>query len=63
MLDNSGSMDEYGAGSGQKRIALLKTAAKQLVDTLALQAAQIKQVDKAGAVLAGSLRRLGQCRP
>ena len=46
VLDNSGSMDEYGSGSGQKRIALLKTAAKQLVDTLALQAAQIKQVAK-----------------
>lgn len=46
VLDNSGSMDEYGSGSGQKRIDLLKTAAKQLVDTLAQQAAQIKQVDK-----------------
>jgi Flp pilus assembly protein TadG len=46
VLDNSGSMDEYGSGSGQKRLALLKTAAKQLVDTLALQAAQIKQVAK-----------------
>ena len=46
VLDNSGSMDEYGSGSGQKRLALLKTAAKQLVDTLALQAAQIKQVEK-----------------
>ena len=46
VLDNSGSMDEYGSGSGQKRMALLKTAAKQLVDTLALQAAQIKQVAK-----------------
>ena len=46
VLDNSGSMDEYGYGSGQKRLALLKTAAKQLVDTLALQAAQIKQVAK-----------------
>jgi Flp pilus assembly protein TadG len=45
-LDNSGSMKEYGAGSGQKRIDLLKTAAKQLVDTLALQAALMKQVDK-----------------
>lgn len=46
VLDNSGSMDEYGSGSGQKRLALLKTAAKQLVDTLSLQAAQIKQVAK-----------------
>ena len=39
-------MDDNGSGSGQKRIDLLKAAAKQLVDTLALQAAQIKQVDK-----------------
>ena len=46
VLDNSGSMDNYGTGSGQKRIDLLKAAAKQLVDTLAEQAAQIKQVDK-----------------
>ena len=46
VLDNSGSMDEYGTGSGQKRLALLKAAAKQLVDTLAQQAAQIKQVAK-----------------
>jgi Flp pilus assembly protein TadG len=46
VLDNSTSMNEYGSGSGQKRMALLKTAAKQLVDTLALQAAQIKQVAK-----------------
>lgn len=46
VLDNSGSMDYTGSGSGQKRIALLKAAAKQLVDTLALQAAQIKQVEK-----------------
>jgi Flp pilus assembly protein TadG len=46
VLDNSTSMDLYGSGSGLKRMALLKIAAKQLVDTLALQAAQIKQVDK-----------------
>ena len=46
MLDNSGSMDELGSGSGEKRIDLLKTAAKQLVDTLATQAQQMKQVDK-----------------
>lgn len=45
-LDNSGSMSDLGSGSGQKRIDLLKTAAKQLVDTLVLQAAQIKQVDR-----------------
>ncbi len=46
VLDNSSSMDFYGAGSGQKRMTLLKSAAKQLVDTLAAQAAQIKQVAK-----------------
>ena len=46
VLDNSGSMDYVGSGSGSKRIDLLKSAAKQLVDTLALQAAQIKQVEK-----------------
>ncbi|MFN3546592.1 MAG: pilus assembly protein TadG-related protein [Mesorhizobium sp.] len=46
VLDNSGSMDFTGSGSGKKRMELLKTAAKQLVDTLAGQAAQIKQVEK-----------------
>ena len=46
VLDNSTSMNDYGAGSGQRRMTLLKSAAKQLVDTLALQAAQIKQVAK-----------------
>ena len=46
VLDNSTSMNEYGSGSGQRRMTLLKSAAKQLVDTLALQAAQIKQVAK-----------------
>lgn len=46
VLDNSGSMDEYGSGTGDKRITLLKAAAKQLVETLALQAAQMKQVSK-----------------
>jgi len=46
VLDNSGSMDYNGSGSGKKRIVLLKDAAKQLVDTIAQQAAQMKQVDK-----------------
>ncbi len=46
VLDNSGSMTTPGTGSGQKRIDLLKQAAKQLVDTLALQAGLIKQIDK-----------------
>ena len=46
VLDNSGSMSNIGTGSGLKRIDLLKAAAKQLVDTLAMEAAQIKQIDK-----------------
>jgi Flp pilus assembly protein TadG len=46
VLDNSGSMAYLGSGSGEKRIDLLKAAAKQLVDTLAEQASLIKQVDK-----------------
>lgn len=46
VLDNSGSMSEYGPGSGQKRMTLLKTAAKQLVDTLALQAKMMTQLEK-----------------
>ena len=45
VLDNSGSMDNTTA-SGQKRIDLLKAAAKELVKTLADQAKLIKQVDK-----------------
>ncbi len=46
VLDNSGSMDYTGSGSGKKRITLLKDAAKELVDTIALQAEQMKQVTK-----------------
>ena len=46
VLDNSGSMSEQGAGTGDDRIVLLKAAAKQLVTTLAAQATQMKQVDK-----------------
>ena len=46
VLDNSGSMDYKGSGSGKKRIDLLKAAAKELVSTLAGQAAQIKQVNE-----------------
>jgi Flp pilus assembly protein TadG len=45
VLDNSGSMDNSTA-SGQKRIDLLKAAAKELVKTLADQAKLIKQVEK-----------------
>jgi len=46
VLDNSTSMNLYGPGSGEKRMTLLKSAAKQLVETLSKQAAQIKQVAK-----------------
>jgi Flp pilus assembly protein TadG len=46
VLDNSGSMEYIGTGSGQKRIDLLKDAAKQLVDTISQQAAQMKQMPK-----------------
>ncbi len=44
VLDNSGSMSEDGTGTGQQRIELLKAAAKQLVETMAKQAAMMKQV-------------------
>ncbi|HVL07898.1 MAG TPA: pilus assembly protein TadG-related protein, partial [Burkholderiaceae bacterium] len=46
VLDNSGSMDEYGFGTSKKRIDLLKEASKELVNKLAQQASQMKQVDK-----------------
>ena len=46
VLDNSGSMDYLGSGTGQKRIELLKNASKQLVDTLATQASQMKQINE-----------------
>lgn len=46
VLDNSGSMDYVGSGSGKKRMVLLKEAAKQLVDTIAAEGAQMKQISK-----------------
>ncbi|UCI06147.1 TadE/TadG family type IV pilus assembly protein [Mesorhizobium sp. B1-1-8] len=46
VLDNSGSMGINGSGTGQPRIELLKTAATELVDTLAKQADQMKQISK-----------------
>ncbi|ESX08626.1 pilus assembly protein [Mesorhizobium sp. M0761] len=46
VLDNSGSMSTNGSGTGQPRIDLLKKAATELVNTMALQAAQMKQVTK-----------------
>lgn len=47
VLDNSGSMSERGAGSSDKRIDILKAAAKQLVDTIAAEGSQLKQISKA----------------
>lgn len=44
VLDNSGSMDYTATGSSQKRIALLKKAAKQLVTQLGNRAAMMKKV-------------------
>lgn len=46
ILDNSGSMDQIGGGSSKKRIALLKEAATYLVEELAKQSINIRQVDK-----------------
>jgi hypothetical protein len=39
-------MDELGKGTADKRIVLLRKAAKELVESLAKQAAQMKQVTK-----------------
>ncbi len=44
VLDNSGSMDYLGSGSSTKRIDLLKTAAKQLVSELSLDARNVVNV-------------------
>ena len=44
VLDNSGSMAYTGKGTGKPRLTLLKSAAKQLVDTLGAEAAMLQQV-------------------
>ncbi|MGN6465800.1 MAG: pilus assembly protein TadG-related protein [Rhizobiaceae bacterium] len=46
VLDNSGSMSDIGKGSGKEKIDLLKSASKELIQTLVTSAAQVKQVDK-----------------
>lgn len=46
ILDNSGSMKELGKNSSKVRFDLLKDAAKQLVEQLAAQAQQMKQIQK-----------------
>ncbi|MDM7850281.1 TadE/TadG family type IV pilus assembly protein [Pseudochrobactrum kiredjianiae] len=45
VLDNSGSMDERGSGSGSKRIDLLKDAASKLVNNMADQAKLITHLE------------------
>ncbi len=46
VLDNSGSMDFVGTGSGKKRMELLKEAAVELVETIAAQGEELQQVEK-----------------
>lgn len=46
VLDNSGSMNNTGTGSSKKRLDLLKEAAKYLVEELAKDASNIKQIAK-----------------
>ncbi|MDM8345375.1 Tad domain-containing protein [Pseudochrobactrum sp. sp1633] len=45
VLDNSGSMSQYGSGSREQRIVLLRKAATDLVNKLATQAKQITYVN------------------
>ncbi|RBO98529.1 TadE/TadG family type IV pilus assembly protein [Pseudochrobactrum asaccharolyticum] len=45
VLDNSGSMDERGSGSGQQRMKLLQDAASQLVTNMAKQAELITHLE------------------
>lgn len=46
VLDNSGSMDYTSTGSFEKRLTILKKAAKELVKTIAAEGAQMKQIQK-----------------
>lgn len=46
VLDNSGSMDYTGTGTGKKRMTLLKEAAAQLVDQMSKQAEQLTQIER-----------------
>ncbi|WP_027169960.1 TadE/TadG family type IV pilus assembly protein [Mesorhizobium sp. WSM3224] len=46
VLDNSGSMSDISPTGGQQRIALLKTAATELVNMLAGQADMMRQIDR-----------------
>lgn len=47
VLDNSGSMEYNGAGTGETRLSLLKNAAKTLVEKISADAKAIKQLNKA----------------
>ena len=62
VLDNSGSMNDIGTGSGKTRMTLLKDASKQLIDSIADQAAQMKQIDKPVQFGVVPFAALGQCR-
>ncbi|WP_367715793.1 pilus assembly protein [Nitratireductor sp. GISD-1A_MAKvit] len=46
VLDNSGSMGYTATGSFEKRLSILKKAAKELVKTIAAEGAQMKQIEK-----------------
>lgn len=46
VLDNSGSMANYGTGSGKTRLSLLKQASKQLIETLGKQADMLQQIER-----------------
>ena len=46
VLDNSGSMRNLGTGTRQRRIELLRAASTQLVETMATQAAAMRQIDE-----------------
>ncbi len=46
VLDNSGSMRQYGSGTSKTRIDLLKEAATYLVNELAASGARMKNIDK-----------------
>lgn len=46
VLDNSGSMDFIGSGTGQRRMVLLQQAATTLVEDIAKQAGMMTQIER-----------------
>lgn len=46
VLDNSGSMDFLGPGTGQRRMVLLQQAATKLVEDIARQAELMRQIER-----------------